>query len=163
MGYYIKGLLLRQSTSILLSLLLSIALYAEKVEITAKQMRAENIKKEIHFMGEVSIKQAQDWLKAQEVIVYFDENNQTKRYEALGSVTFEFKNVEHHYVGHANSATFQTQKSLYILQGDAMIDDKINESHLNGEEILLNMKSGKASVKSSKQKPVKFIIEMDKK
>lgn len=148
---------------ILLALLLSITLYADKVEIKAQQMHAENIKKEIHFIGEVSIKQAQDWLKAQEVVVYFDENNQTKRYEASGSVTFEFKSVEHHYVGRANKAIFYTQKSLYILHGDAVIDNKINQSHLDGEEIFLDMISGKASVKSSEKKPVTFIIEMDKK
>ena len=70
-------------------------LLAEKVEITSDAMNAENMKKQVHFLGNVKIKQVENWLNADKVIVYFNENNETERYEAIGSVTFEFKEKEH--------------------------------------------------------------------
>jgi len=138
-------------------------LYAEKVEITSISMRAENMKKEVHFIDDVHIKQGDDWLNADRVIVYFDENNETKMYEAIGSVTFEFKDEKSAYNGSADRVKYYPVKSLYILTDNAMIDDLVNKSHIAGDEIILDMIKGHATVKSTKKKPVKFIIEMEEK
>lgn len=134
--------------------------FPQKVEITSTSMHAENVKKEVHFIGDAKVKKLDDWLHADKVIVYFDENNETKMYEAIGSVTFEFKNETRHYTGSADKATYYPLKSFYILQGHAVIDDMINKSHVDGDEIMLDMITGNAKVKSNKKKPVKFIIEM---
>jgi len=133
---------------------------AEKVEITSTSMQAENTKKEVHFIGDAKVKKLDDWLHADRVIVYFDENNETKMYEAVGTVTFEFKKETRHYTGSAEKVTYYPLKSLYVLRGKAVIDDLINKSHVDGDEITLDMLTGNASVKSNKKKPVKFIIEM---
>ncbi|MEA2049010.1 MAG: lipopolysaccharide transport periplasmic protein LptA [Campylobacterota bacterium] len=139
------------------------ALFAQKVEITSTSMRAENVKKEVHFIGDAKVKKLDDWLHADRVVVYFDENNETKMYEALGSVTFEFKSEAGHYTGSADKASYYPQKSFYVLSGDAVIDDRVNKSHVAGDEITLDMVTGNATVKSNKKKPVKFIIEMEDK
>jgi len=123
-------------------------------------MHADNAKKEVHFIGDAKIKKLDDWLHADRVIVYFDENNETKMYEAIGSVTFEFKEETRHYTGSAEKVSYYPLKSLYILRGKAVIDDLINKSHVDGDEIILDMLTGNATVKSNKKKPVKFIIEM---
>ena len=123
-------------------------------------MHAENIKKEVHFVGNAKVKKLDDWLNADEIIVYFDENNETKMYEAIGAVSFEFKKETHHYKGSALKVTYYPKKSVYFLQGKAVIDDLINKSHVDGDEITLDIITGNASVKSNKKKPVKFIIEM---
>ena len=123
-------------------------------------MHAENIKKEVHFIGDAKVKKLDDWLHADEVIVHFNENNETKMYEAIGTVTFEFKNEVRHYTGSAEKVTYYPLKSLYVLRGKAVIDDLINKSHVDGDEIRLDMTTGNATVKSNKKKPVKFIIEM---
>ncbi len=138
-------------------------LFAEKVEITSTSMHAENVKKEVHFIDDVHIKQGDDWLDADKVIVYFDENNDTKMYEGIGSVTFEFKDEKSAYKGSADKVTYYPVKSLYILTGHAIIDDLVNKSHIAGDEITLDMLSGNATVKGNKKKPVKFIIEMEEK
>ena len=140
--------------------MLTQAIFAEKVEITSTSMRAENTKKEVHFIGDAKVKKLDDWLHADRVVVYFDENNETKMYKAIGSVTFEFKEETRHYTGSAEKVTYYPLKSLYILKGKAVIDDLINKSHVDGDEIRLDMLTGNANVKSNKQKPVKFIIEM---
>ena len=140
--------------------MLTQTILAEKVEITSTSMQAENTKKEVHFIGDAKVKKLDDWLHADRVIVYFDENNETKMYEAVGTVTFEFKKETRHYTGSAEKVTYYPLKSLYVLRGKAVIDDLINKSHVDGDEITLDMLTGNASVKSNKKKPVKFIIEM---
>ncbi len=140
--------------------MLTQAIFAEKVEITSTSMKAENLKKEVHFIGDAKVKKLDDWLHADRVVVYFDENNETKMYEAIGSVTFEFKNEARHYTGSAEKVSYYPLKSFYVLRGKAVIDDLINKSHVDGDEIMLDMLTGNASVKSNKKKPVKFIIEM---
>lgn len=147
---------------IILFFLLSQILFAQKVEIVSDAMRAEDLKKEVHFVGNAHIKKIDDWLHADEVIVYFDENNQTKKYEAIGLVTFEFKNEKGHYTGSADKVTYYPVKSEYILSGKAIIDDLLNKRHVNGDVIILDMLTGNAQVQGSKQKPVKFIFDVEK-
>ena len=146
--------------NVILFFVLTQTILAEKVEITSTSMQAENTKKEVHFIGDAKVKKLDDWLHADRVIVYFDENNETKMYEAVGTVTFEFKKETRHYTGSAEKVTYYPLKSLYVLRGKAVIDDLINKSHVDGDEITLDMLTGNASVKSNKKKPVKFIIEM---
>ncbi len=148
---------------ILLFFLLSHILFAQKVEIVSDSMKAEDLKKEVHFVGNAHLKKIDDWLNADEVIVYFDENNETKKYEALGSVTFEFKNEKGHYTGSADKVTYYPAKSEYVLSGKAIIDDLLNKRHVNGDVIMLDMLTGNAEVQGSKQKPVKFTFDVEKK
>ena len=126
-------------------------LFAEKVEITSDSMNAENMKKEVHFIGNVLIKQTKNWLHGDTVIVYFDENNETNKYEAIGSVTFEFKKENSFYKGSANKITYFPAKSQYILLGHAIIDDQIYKRHVNGDEIVFDMLTGNANVKGSRK------------
>ncbi len=140
---------------------MSLFLFAEKVEITSDSMKAENLKKEVHFIGNVKIKQLNNWLHGDKVIVYFDENNETKMYEAMGTVTFEFIKEKSFYKGSADKVTYYPKKSQYILTGKAVIDDLINKRHINGDEITLDMLTGNANVKGNKKKPVKFIFDME--
>ena len=146
---------------IILFIFISITLFAEKVEVTSDSMKAEDLKKEVHFIGNVTIKQLKNWLHGDKVIVYFDENNETKMYEAMGTVTFEFIKEESFYKGSADKVTYYPKKSQYILTGKAVIDDLMNKRHINGDEITLDMLTGNANVKGNKKKPVKFIFDME--
>jgi lipopolysaccharide export system protein LptA len=137
-------------------------LFAEKVEITSDVMEAQNVQKEVHFIGNVTVKQLGNKLHGNRVIVYFNENNQTNKYEAIGSVTFEFKKEKSFYKGSAQKVTFYPIKSEYILKGKAVIDDLINQRHLNGNQIILNMKTGNANVLGNRKKPIKFIFDIGK-
>jgi lipopolysaccharide export system protein LptA len=136
-------------------------LFAEKVEITSDSMKAEDLQKKVHFIGSVLVKQSENWLRSDKVIVYFNENNETNKYEATGSVTFEFKREKSFYRGSAEKVTYFPIKSQYVLQGKAVIDDLINKRHVNGDEITLDMLTGNAKVIGNKKKPVKFIFDME--
>ena len=148
---------------ILILFIFTQTLFAEKVEITSTSMEAEELKKEVHFIGNAKIKKGSDWLHADKVIVYFGENNETSMYEAIGSVSFEFKKDENHFKGSADRVVYNILKSLYILKGKAVIDDLVKKSHVNGDEIMLDMTTGSVDVKGSSKKPVKFIFDMEDK
>lgn len=137
--------------------------FAEKVEIVSDSMNAENMQKEVHFIGNVKIKQSQNWLHGDRVIVYFDENNETKRYEAIGSVKFVFRKEKSFYKGSANKVTYFPVESQYFLEGKAVINDKINKRHVHGDKIVFDMLTGNANVKGSSKKPVKFIFDIQEK
>jgi lipopolysaccharide export system protein LptA len=139
------------------------SLWAEKVQVTSDNMKAMDHKKEIHFVGNAKVVQLQNWIHGDEIIVYFDENNETKKYEAIGEVTFELKQENALYKGSAKKVTYFPAKSQYILKGKAVIDDLLNKRHVNGDEIVLDMKTGNADVKGNRKKPVKFIFDMEKK
>ena len=148
---------------ILLLLLFTQTLFAEKVEITSTSMEAEEEKKEVHFIGDAKVYKGKDWLHAERVIVFFDENNDTERYEARGNVTFEFQKEDQHYKGSADMVKYHIFKSLYVVIGNAVIDDLINKSHVDGDKIKLDMTTGNVQVEGDKKKPVKFIFEMEDK
>jgi lipopolysaccharide export system protein LptA len=138
-------------------------LCAQKVQITSEKMKAMELKKEIHFIGDAKVVQLKNWIHGDEIIVYFDENNETKRYEAIGNVTFELQQKDALYKGSADKVTYDPKKSEYILTGKAVIDDLVNKRHVNGDEIVLDMRTGNADVKGNQKKPVKFIFDMEKK
>ena len=148
---------------IILLLILTQALFAEKVKITSTSMEAEELKKEVHFIGDAKVIKGSDWLHADRVIVYFGENNETSKYEAIGSVSFEFKKDQKHFKGSADKVIYDLVKSLYVLKGQAIIDDLVKKSHVDGDEIMLNMTTGSIDVKGSSKKPVKFIFDMEDK
>lgn len=145
---------------IILLVILTQTLFAEKVEITSTSMEAEELKKEVHFIGNAKIKKGDDWLHADRVIVYFDDNNETKKYEAMGSVKFEFKKDEKHFKGSADKVEYNIAQSLYVLIGKAVLDDLVKKSHLTGDKIILDMSTGSVDVKGNRKEPAKFIFEM---
>lgn len=135
--------------------------FAQKVEVTSNSMKAENLKKEVHFLGNAKVKKLEDWIHADKIIVYFNDQNETKMYEAIGKVTFEFKNEKGHYKGKSEKVTYYPQKSFYVLSGKAKVDDVMNKRQVKGDEITLDMVTGDSQVKGSKKKPVKFIFTTD--
>ena len=146
----------------MITLLSSVFLPAQKVQITSVAMQAMEPKKEIRFIGNANVRQGDNQIHANEIVVYFDEYNQTKKYEAIGDVSFKIHQKNTHYQGSAKRVLYHPQKSTYLLKGNAVIDDLSNQRHINGEEIILDMKTGNAKVTGKKKKPVKFIFDIEK-
>lgn len=143
---------------VILLFLLTSMLVAERVEITSTSMEAQD--KEVHFIGDATVKKADDWLHADRVIVYFDENNETSKYEAIGTVTFAFKNEKNSFKGSADKVVYNIVKSLYELKGKAVVDDLVNKRHVSSDVIILDMTTGNVNVKGSHKKPAKLIFDM---
>ena len=148
---------------LLLLIFVTATLWAEKVNVTSTSMTAEDLKKEIHFIGDAKAVQGKSWIHGDEIVVYFDENNETKMYVSTGTVTFEVERETSFYKGSADKVTYYPKKSTYVLTGHAIVDDIINKRHVNGDEITLDTITGNANVKGSKKKPVKFIFDIKEK
>jgi lipopolysaccharide export system protein LptA len=144
---------------IILFLTLTQALFAERMEITSAFM--ETVDQEVHFIGNTKIKIDDSWLHADKVVVYLDENNETRMYEASGLVRFEINNDKHSFKGRANKLIYDKWKSIYVLKGKAVIDDNdfMLRRHIKGDKITLNMMTGKVDVKGG---PIdtKFFIKL---
>ena len=65
-------------------------LFAQKVNVSSTSMTGQDSSKGGRFIGNAKVVQGKSWIHGDEIIVYFDENNETKKYEAIGNVTFEF-------------------------------------------------------------------------
>ena len=104
-------------------------------------------------------------MNADKVVVFFNENNETKQYDATGNVSFEFidKKKKTDYKGKANKVKYFPVKDLYILTGKAVVKDIANNRTIKGDVINLDMITGDASVKGKNNKPEKFIFDMAKK
>ena len=138
-------------------------LFAQKVEITSLKMNATEMSKEIHFIGDAKVVQEKDYIYADEIVVFFDENNQTKRYDAIGNVRFEIYQNNAHYKGKADKVSYFPLKMIYILEGNAVVDDLNEKRHIRATKITLNSKTGDAQVNGNRKKPVKFIFETEQK
>lgn len=149
-------------TKIIIALMaIAYPLFAQKVQVTSDKMRAIEKKREIHFIGNAKVQQLKDWIHGDEITVYFNDRNETKKYVASGNVTFEVFQKDAHYKGKADKVTYFPKKTLYILTGKAVIDDLTNKRHVNGDEITLDMTTGNANVKGNRKKPVKFIFDVE--
>lgn len=139
-------------------------IFSQKIEVTANFVEANSGAKQVKFVGNVNIWQdSSNWMKANEATVYFDDANQTKQYNATGNASFEMKDKNGHYKGKANGFKHFVNESIYIMQGNAQVQDLLNKRFLSGDTINVNMKTGIANVKSQTKKPVKFIFELKKK
>ena len=145
---------------IILFFILTQALFAQRLEVNSNYIEAEG--QEIHFIGDAKIKLENSWLHADRVNVYLDENNETRMYEAIGGfVTFEFKHEKHFFKGRAHKVIYNMHTSRYILRGKAVIDDNdfLIKRHIAGDEIIIDMFTGRVQVKGG---PIstKFLIKL---
>ena len=138
-------------------------IYAQTVDITADNMKLDENTHQIKFIGNAKVVQEKSYIYADTIIVYFNENNETKQYDAIGSVDFEFIKENSHYKGSSDKLTYKPIDTIYILKGHAKIKDIINKRFIKGDIITLNTQTGNAEVKGSRKKPVKFIFETENK
>ncbi len=140
--------------------LLTVLIYAQKVQITSESFYAKDAEKQVHFINDVLVKQGKSWIHSDKVIVYFDDNNQTIQYDAIGNATYEVYKEKNHYKGHSDKVTYYPETSVYMFTGDAVIDDISNNRQINGNIVVVNAITGDADVKSTSKTPVKFIFDI---
>jgi lipopolysaccharide export system protein LptA len=140
--------------------LFTVLIYAQKVQITSESFYAKDAEKQVHFINNVLVKQGKSWIHSDKVIVYFDDNNQTIQYDAIGNATYEVYKEKNHYKGHSDKVTYYPETSVYMFTGDAVIDDINNNRQINGNIVVVNAITGDADVKSTNKTPVKFIFDI---
>jgi len=146
-----------------LLLLLPLLLSAEKVEVTSEYFYGKDSDKQAHFIENVLVKQGKSWIHSDKLIVYFDDNNETIQYDAIGKATFEVFEHNSHYKGKADKVTYYPKISEYLFAGNAIIHNIDKDRHVKGNIIVVNTITGDADVKGNSKKPIKFIFDTEKK
>ena len=139
---------------------------SETLVIDAQNFEADDKKGISTFTGDVKIKMGQDKLNAQKVDIYFttDKDNAKVplKYEATGKADFEIVTKDKHYLGNGDKVIYSPQKEEYTILGNGYIEEKNDNRKIYGDTIYINQLSGEARVKGSEQKPVRFIINVDR-
>lgn len=131
-----------------------------KLEVTADKFNIDNNRRVTTFQGSVTIKQNKDEIKAENIYVYTDEDNNPIRFEAVKNVHFIIYAGEKKYLGECNSLVYQPLKDEYTLFGKVKLNQSDNSEVLMGEKIVINSKTQKAEVLGG-EKPVKLIFGKD--
>jgi len=135
-------------------------LSAESLEVTADRFTHVESEHRAVFEGHAHATQGKSRIDARKFIVLFDANNTAREYRAIGKVRFEIVRPNQHVKGSCDQLTYRVAEETYLLQGHAKIDDLLNKRKMQGEEVFLDNKQGRASAKSNHKGPVKFIFQM---
>ena len=139
---------------------------SETLVIDAQDFQADDKKGISTFTGNVKIKMGQDKLNADKVDVYFATDKDNKKvplkYEATGKADFEIVTKDKHYIGNGDKIIYSPQKQEYTIIGNGFLQEKNDDRKVYGDTIYVNQISGEAKVKGSENKPVRFIINVDR-
>lgn len=134
----------------------------ETLEITADKFLANEKKRTTIIEGHVYIKKGQDTLTADKVIIYTNQKRRPIKYEAFGSVKFYIVTQDgRHVQGHSDRLIYDAIKKEYRLLQNAVVNEVGKVNSIKGEEIILNNVKGYADVVGGKDKPAKFIFDME--
>lgn len=139
---------------------------SETLIIDAQNFQADDKKGISTFTGNVKIKMGEDRLNADKVDVYFATNKDNSKiplkYEATGKADFEIVTTDKHYIGNGDKVIYSPQKEEYTIIGNGFLQEKNDDRKVYGDTIYVNQLSGEARVKGNEQKPVRFIINVDR-
>ncbi|AQW86458.1 putative lipooligosaccharide transport system, periplasmic component (LptA family) [Campylobacter pinnipediorum subsp. caledonicus] len=137
------------------------ALKAQQIEITSDSFFADEKKQISEFFGNVKIKKGNyDELKAEKVVVNFNNARQPIKYTATNNVYFKVMIHDKTYEGNGNLLTYEPQQEIYTIAGKAHLREIQTDKNVYGQQIIVNQKTGVYNVVSSEQQPVKFIFQV---
>jgi lipopolysaccharide export system protein LptA len=133
---------------------------AENLEVSADKFEHFEKEKKALFLGNAHATQGKSRIDAEQFTIYFDDEGETKEYQAKGKVRFEIIKPDRHIKGHCDRLVYNVPADTYRLVGHAYVQDLLNKRTMTGKEIFLDNKKGRATAKSDKKGPVKFIFPM---
>lgn len=139
--------------------------------IDAEQFEAFDRKGLSTFTGNVKMVRYKDKLNSDKLEVYIipkkkGEEKQKRvvlKYVATGNVSFEVYTKDKHYLGKGTKVIYKPKELEYEIIGKGSIKELNDDKTLFGERIILNQSTGEAKVSGAKNKPVRFIMEIESK
>lgn len=127
------------------------------VEIESQQLEIIQQEKKSVFSGNVVATQGDMTLSADQLIVFFVEENEIDRLEAVGHVRFS----QLDRIATSEKAVYHQQDGILLLLGDAKVQQ--GKNLVSGEEITFYVQENRSVVKGSSQKRVKAVIVQEQK
>lgn len=116
------------------------------------------------FTGNVKLKKSKDRLNADKLDIYVKPKSKVKkplRYIATGSVDFEIYSNGKVYKGKGDKVIYSPDKQEYTVIGNGYLKEEVEQRELMGEKIFINQLTGNATVSGNKDKPVRFILNIE--
>jgi lipopolysaccharide export system protein LptA len=144
--------------------LISIFAFANDLKIISDEYNGDNKKGVSVFSGNVKATLKSDKLNADEITIYTNKSNKPKKLIAKGNVEFFVKTEDgSKYEGRSNKAIYLPQEKLYEFLGDVKIMQLDDKKEIIGQEVKVDLVNSTAKAKSSKDKPVVMIFEVEEK
>jgi len=145
-------------------------LYAnqDKLIIDANRFKADDTTGASIFTGKVKVLRMGDVLKADKLEIFIQKNTlknkkrkvKPLKYIASGHVSFDIKTKGKEYTGRGNTLTYYPKLLKYTITGNCMLKQDTQNKTLYGDKITINQTTGEAKVEGSKNKPVRFIMNL---
>ncbi len=148
---------------VLLVAVSSLAL-AQELKIKAASFSADEMKGISIFDGNVSMVKNHDELYASKVTVYTDKENKPTKFVALGNVSFKIETKSKaKYTGSANRVVFLTKEKEYRFYQNVHLKQIDEKKEIQGDEVVLNITTGKAHATGVNKGPVIMIFDIPEK
>ena len=136
---------------------------SQNIEITSNHFEADEAKLISKFSGNVKVVKGYDTITSDNLVINFDKNKNPVKYTAIGKAKFKLILNKKHYNGYANKIIYNPIKKYYRFIGNAFLQDIDTHKKIYGDDIMIDQLNGKYEVKSSGNRPVKFIFKVDEK
>lgn len=138
---------------------------SEKVEVTADEFFADEVKQISILTGNVTIKKGDyDTLKSDKLTITFDKNRQPTKYTATGNANFKILLNGKHYDGKGGVLTYTPTNETYTLENSAYLHESESKKEVFGDKIVVNRTKGTYEVKSgsgAEKKPIRLIFQVE--
>lgn len=136
---------------------------AKQIEVEALKFYSDENSGKSILSGNVVIKQNQDILNSEEVVIFTDKNRKPIRYEASKNAHFSIVLKGKSYKGSGDKFIYNTIEDVYTIEGNAFIHEIQSDKKLYGDKIIVDRKNNIYRVESNKQKPARFVFDMEEK
>jgi len=141
-------------------------LFTKEIEVTSKQFEGDQSKGISIFSGDVVVKRAKDYIKADKVIVTTDKKKKPTKLEFFGSNNHQIDftiNYENNisYKGKTDKIEYYPITREYILTGNVSVEGIVEKRKIYGEKIVLEQVNKKAKIFGTDNRPARFIFEVN--
>ena len=137
----------------------------QKVEVTADEFFADEVKQISHLTGNVVVKKGDyDTLRSDKLTITFDKNKQPTKYTAIGNANFKILLNDKHYDGKGGVLTYTPANETYTLENNAYLHESETKKEVFGDKIVVNREKGTYEVKSgsgNEKKPIRLIFQVE--
>jgi len=134
-----------------------------EVSITSDSFEASEGKHKTTFTGHVVIKKLSDIIKSNQAVIEFDKENKPVKYKAIKDVTFEISLEDSKLQGKCKELSFVPKSKVYTLTGDVDLLQLPTNRKIKAAKVIIDTKINKINITGEKNKPVKFIFEVEDK
>lgn len=144
-----------------ISLLSTLFLYANELEITSQSYKGDQKKGISVFSGDVKVKKGEDLLSAHEITIYTDSSNKPDKLVADGNVSFYVVAQNNStYKGNAGKVVYLPKEKEYQFYENVHLLELGEKKEIKGDKVIVNMLSGEASASGALKEPVKMIFQL---